>query len=246
MNKKSYQFYSFLITIILNSSTLDESESNLYGLEPICKEMGQDITTCWYTHPPVLCLFILLAIYVIREIFELFRARLLYFKHYSNYVQILNILLATAFLTLAPYDTSLGNHFGAWAVFLAWISLTNFLGSNNLFGKYIIMAFDVLPKVFKMFFVFLPSFLAFVFTFNMMLKGNETFHDLKNTMLKTFTMMTGEFEFDTLFTFDEKERGYISTQVGIRHKEGALHFYSNFDLISLSYRSYFSYSRLGW
>ena len=215
MNKKSYQFYSFLITIILNSSTLDEFESNLYGLEPICKEMGQDITTCWYTHPPVLCLFILLAIYVIREIFELFRARLLYFKHYSNYVQILNILLATAFLTLAPYDTLLGNHFGAWAVFLAWISLTNFLGSNNLFGKYIIMAFDVLPKVFKMFFVFLPSFLAFVFSFNMMLKGNETFHDLKNTMLKTFTMMTGEFEFDTLFSFDEKKRGYISTQVRI-------------------------------
>ena len=177
--------------------------------------MGQDITTCWYTHPPVLCLFILLAFYVIREIFELFRARLDYFKHYSNYIQFLNILLATAFLTQAPNDTLLGNHFGAWAVFLAWINLTNFLGSNSLFGKYIIMAFDVLPKVFKMFFVFLPSFLAFVFSFNMMLKGNETFHDLKNTLLKTFTMMTGEFEFDTLFGFDEKKRGYISTQVRI-------------------------------
>ena len=242
MNKLHINFMLFNITIILNSSTLDEFESNLYVLEPICKEMGQDITTCWYTHPPVLCFFILLAIYVIREIFELFRARLDYFKQYSNYVQILNVLLATAFLTLAPYDTLLGNHFGAWAVFLAWISLTNFLGSNSLFGKYIIMAFDVLPKVFKMFFVFLPSFLAFVFSFNMMLKGNETFHDLKNTMLKTFTMMTGEFEFDTLFSFDEKERGYISTQVRIQRKEGASQFNNQFDLTSLSYRSYFSYS----
>ena len=177
--------------------------------------MGQYITTCWYTHPKILCLFILLAFSVIREFVELLRAGLDYFKHFSNYIQILNILLATVFLTLAPYDTLLGNHFGAWAVFLAWIHLTNFLGSNSLFGKYIIMAFNVLPEVFRMFFVFLPSFLAFVFSFNMMLKGNETFHDLKNTLLKTFTMMTGEFEFDTLFGFDEKKRGYISTQVRI-------------------------------
>ena len=200
---------------ILNSSTLDGFESNLYGLEPICKEMGQSISTCWYTHPKILCLFILLAFSVIREFVELLRAGLDYFKHFSNYTQILNILLATAFLTLAPYDTLLGNHFGAWAVFLAWIHLTNFLGNNSLFGKYIIMAFDVLPKVLKMFFVFLPSFLAFVFTFNMMLKSNETFHDLKNTLLKTFTMMTGEFDFETYFILDDTKRGYISTQVRI-------------------------------
>ena len=213
MNKNQINLILLNNYKILNSSTLDES--NLYGLEPICKEMGQSISTCWYTHPKILCLFILLAFSVIREFVELLRAGLDYFKHFANYIQILNIFLATAFLTLAPYDTLLGNHFGAWAVFLAWIHLTNFLGNNSLFGKYIIMAFDVLPKVLKMFFVFLPSFLAFVFTFNMMLKDEETFHDLKNTILKTFTMMTGEFDFETYFILDDTKRGYISTQVRI-------------------------------
>lgn len=177
--------------------------------------MDQDINECWFSYPLVDILYILLIVYIIREIVEMVRARSFYFSQYLNYFQITNIVLATIFVLIAPCNTLMGNHFGAWAVFLAWINLTNFLGSNSLFGKYIIMAFDVLPKVFKMFFVFLPSFLAFVFSFNMMLKGNETFHDLKNTLLKTFTMMTGEFEFDTLFGFDEKKRGYISTQVRI-------------------------------
>jgi hypothetical protein len=70
--------------------------------------------------------------------------------------------------------------------------------------------------VVKMLFVFFPSFLAFVFAFNMMLKGNSIFHDVKNTVIKILTMMTGEFEYDGIFSFGEIETNggsYGSTQV---------------------------------
>ena len=178
--------------------------------------MDQDISQCWFRYPSVYILYILLIVYIIREIFEMIRARCFYFSQYLNYFQIVNVVLATIFVLIAPYNTFMGNHFGAWAVFVAWINLTRFLGSSRFFGRYLIMAFDVLKKVVKMLFVFLPSFLAFVFAFNMMLKGNSIFHDLKNTVIKIFTMMTGEFEYDGIFSFGEIETNggsYGSTQV---------------------------------
>ena len=167
--------------------------------------MDQDIYECWFRYPLVDILYILLIVYIIREIVEMIRARSFYFSQYLNYFQIINIVLATIFVLIAPNNTLMGNHFGAWAVFFAWINLTRFLGSSRFFGRYLIMAFDVLKKVVKMLFVFLPSFLAFVFAFNMMLKGNSIFHDLKNTVIKIFTMMTGEFEYDGIFSFEEIE-----------------------------------------
>ena len=179
--------------------------------------MDQDINQCWFNYPIVDVLYIILIFSIIRELLEMARARSFYFFQYLNYFQLINVVLASLFVLIVPYDIDLGHHFGGWSVFLAWINITRFLGSSRFFGKYLTMAFYVLPKVLKMFFVFLPSFLAFVFAFQMMLKANSAiFHDLKNTMLKTFTMMTGEYEYDELLGFpviEKKGGSYGSTQV---------------------------------
>ena len=81
--------------------------------------MDQDISQCWFRYPSVYILYILLIVYIIREIFEMIRARCFYFSQYLNYFQIVNVVLATIFVLIAPYNTFMGNHFGAWAVLVA-------------------------------------------------------------------------------------------------------------------------------
>ena len=162
---------------------------------------------CWFDHPFVVILEFLLALTIIRELLELVKVGKHYFAYYENYLQIINFTLTAIFIVLAPYNPVLANHFGAWAVFVAWMNLTHFIGTSDFIGigRYLIIAFDVFVQVVRMFLVFMPSFLAFVFSFRMMLKGSEEFHDLSNSLMKTFTMMTGEFEFDGVFSFKSVE-----------------------------------------
>ena len=112
-------------------------------------------------------------------------------------MQIINFTFTAIFIVLAPSNPVLANHFGAWAVFIVvFIGTLDFIG----IGRYLIIAFDVFVQVVKMFLVFMPSFLAFVFSFRMMLKGSDAFHDLSNSLMKTFIMMTGELEYDAGFS----------------------------------------------
>ena len=177
----------------------------------------------WFGHPFVVILEFLLALTIIRELLELGKVGKHYFAYYENYLQIINFTLTAIFIALAPYNPVLANHFGAWAVFVAWVNLTHFIGVSDFIGigRYLIIAFDVFVQVVKLFLVFLPSFFAFVFSFRMMLKGSEVFHDLSNSLMKTFIMMTGELEYDAGFSMKSVEdvggsRG--STQVLMKTK----------------------------
>jgi hypothetical protein len=177
----------------------------------------------WFDHPFVLILEFLLALTIIRELLELVKVGKKYLAYYENYLQIINFTLTAIFIVLAPYNHVLANHFGAWAVFVAWVNLTHFIGTSDFIGigRYLIIAFDVFVQVVKMFLVFMPSFLAFVFSFRMMLKGSEVFHDLSNSLMKTFIMMTGELEYDAGFSMKSVEDvggSRVSTQVLIKTK----------------------------
>ena len=157
---------------------------------------------CWFNHPFVVILYVLLALTIIREVLELVKVGKHYFAYYENYLQIINFTFTAIFIVLAPSNPVLANHFGAWAVFVAWLNLTHFIGTSDFIGigRYLIIAFDVFVQVVKMFLVFMPSFLAFVFSLRMMLKGSDAFHDLSNSLMKTFIMMTGELEYDAGFS----------------------------------------------
>ena len=152
----------------------------------------------------MVALIAVLVLTIIREFLEMVKVGWHYLKFYENYCQLINVCLTIAFIAIAPYNSFVANHFGSWAVFAAWINLTNFIGISNFLGlaRYLIVAFDVLVGVFKMFLVFMPSFLAFVFSFYMMLKGSQEFHELPKSMMKTFVMMTGEFEYGDLFSIN--------------------------------------------
>lgn len=72
-----------------------------------------------------------------------------------------------------------------------------------MIGEYIHMAVNVTKTLLKILMSFIPTFIAFTLTFNILMQSSEIFQDTKNTGLKVFVMMLGEFEFTDYFTTHE-------------------------------------------
>ena len=72
-----------------------------------------------------------------------------------------------------------------------------------MFGEYIHMAFEITKTLLMILMSFIPTFLAFTLTFNILMQSSEIFQSTKNTGLKVFVMMLGEFEFTDSFTTHE-------------------------------------------
>ena len=65
------------------------------------------------------------------------------------------------------------------------------------------MAFNVTKTLLKILMSFIPIFIAFTLTFNILMQSSEIFQSTKNTGLKVFVMMLGEFEFTDYFITHE-------------------------------------------
>ena len=72
-----------------------------------------------------------------------------------------------------------------------------------MFGEYIHMAYEVTKTLLKILMSFVPTFFAFTLTFNILMQSSEIFQSTKNSSLKVFVMMLGEFEFADYFTTHE-------------------------------------------
>ena len=72
-----------------------------------------------------------------------------------------------------------------------------------MIGEYIHMAINVTKTLLKILLSFIPCFIAFTLTFNILMQSSEIFQSTKNTSLKVFVMMLGEFEFADYFTTHE-------------------------------------------
>ena len=163
--------------------------------------MGQDIYQCWYTHYSIIGTSISLLVVTLIEVFEVIRTRLSYFKQLENYFSMSMIISTTTFIFLAPHNMEWANHIGAWAVVLVWLKISQQLGRFDFFGLGIFMGLHVAKKIIRTIIIFAPSFLAFIFGFNMLFKANPAFHSMTSSLIKVFVMMTGEFNFDDNFGY---------------------------------------------
>ena len=91
----------------------------------------------------------------------------------------------------------------AWALFLAWIDLTLFLGRFDVFGKHIYRSWHVMKNVAWSMIVYIPILLAFAFAFHCFLKNDEIFEGSTASVLKVFTMVLGEFDFEDHYVYDK-------------------------------------------
>ena len=63
-------------------------------------------------------------------------------------------------------------HLLGWALYLAWLNLTIFLGRFDLFGKHIYRSWHVLKNVAVSMMVYIPVIMAFATGFHCFLKNN--------------------------------------------------------------------------
>ena len=94
-------------------------------------------------------------------------------------------------------------HLLGWALFLAWIDLTLFLGRFDVFGKHIYRSWHVMKNVAWSMIVYVPILLAFAFAFHCFLKNDEIFEGTTASILKVFTMVLGEFYFEDHYVYDK-------------------------------------------
>ena len=170
-------------------------------MEPLCRIMGQDIYQCWYTHVKIIVTWTSLLVVTLFEVFEVIRTRLSYFKKFENYFAMSMIISTTTFKFLTPHNMERGNHVGAWAVVIVWLKISQQLGRFDFFGLGIFMGIHVAKRIIRTMIIFAPSFLAFIYGFNMLLKANPAFHSWTSSAIKVFVMMTGEFNFDENFGY---------------------------------------------
>jgi ribosome-associated toxin RatA of RatAB toxin-antitoxin module len=93
-------------------------------------------------------------------------------------------------------------HLLGWALFLAWMDLTIFLGKMDVFGIHIYMSWQIMRSMFLNLAVFIPSLVAFASAFHCFLINNPVFEGSVSSVLKTFEMLLGEVDFSDNFLYD--------------------------------------------
>ncbi|XP_070567262.1 transient receptor potential cation channel subfamily A member 1 homolog [Ptychodera flava] len=89
--------------------------------------------------------------------------------------------------------------FGAFAIFFAWMEVVIFMRKVAYIGTFVVMFTDML-KTFGRFSIILFLFLlAFSLSFYSLLMNQSTFSSFGYALMKTFVMLTGEFDYDEIF-----------------------------------------------
>ncbi|XP_071497216.1 transient receptor potential cation channel subfamily A member 1 homolog [Diadema antillarum] len=88
---------------------------------------------------------------------------------------------------------------GAVAIFVAWLNFILFTRRFSTLGIYVIMFTYILRTFLKIVILLLLFLVAFALGFYTLLMNQETFHNLEYCIMKVFTMLLGEFNFDDIF-----------------------------------------------
>ena len=128
---------------------------------------------------------------------------------WQNMIEFLMLTLSILFFVIQYLESSdeeksgRQEHLLGWALFLAWIDLTMFLGRFDLFGRHIYRSWHVMKNVAWSMTVYIPVLMAFATAFHCFLKNDEIFEGTVASILKVLTMVLGEFDFTDHFVYDK-------------------------------------------
>ena len=169
-----------------------------YVMREICNALGyKEDSNCWPNVWYVYFAYILLVLLVLKELCEVFRRgiswskrnRILYrivpyFKNLENYLQLLLLGLAFAFMHYSKTNVDTALHLGAWMVFVVWIDTTLLMGRISKFGLYIYMSVEVTKTMLMCYLTYFPTFMAFTFGMHILYKSNPGFDDYKDAFFR--------------------------------------------------------------
>ena len=167
---------------------------------------------------------VLLTLLIIWEVLQLLSKILTkeFDEYFSmqNMTELLMLSLSVAFFVIQHLESTPESkdveksgrqeHLLGWALFLAWIDLTMFLGRFDLFGRHIYRSWHVMKNVAWSMTVYIPILMAFGSAFHCFMKYDEIFEGTIASFLKVLTMVLGEFDFTDHFVYDRVEENYGS------------------------------------
>ncbi|XP_030851100.1 transient receptor potential cation channel subfamily A member 1 homolog isoform X3 [Strongylocentrotus purpuratus] len=154
----------------------------------------------------------LAGINLLREVVQIYHQKLNYLG-FENLLEWCVYGLAILFVApvspyLYPYGDGAGEirvreawqwQCGAAGIFLAWINLILFIRKFPQLGIYVVMFTDILKTFANFVVLFILFIIAFALAFYALLMNQSPFNRVEYSLVKTFVMMIGEFEFDSIF-----------------------------------------------
>ena len=158
-------------------------------------------------------LFLLILWEFLQLLSKILAKEFLEYFSWQNVIELILLSLSSTFLIIEfvlfdkmEYDcgrySGLQMHLLGWALFLAWIDLTMFMGRFDIFGKHIYRSWHVMKNVAWSMTVYIPILLAFASAFHCFLKNDGIFEGTVASVLKVLTMVLGEFDFEEHFVYD--------------------------------------------
>ena len=138
-----------------------------------------------------------------KEILQIFYNWDHYWTSVEEFLEIAQYILSAGYLIGIFFLPRVVNlHLGAWSILLTWFDMTLLLGRIPAIGIYVYMWTHVLRTMVKVLVVFLPTLLAFSFSFYVLLPTNSAFNDPVTAIFKSIAMMIGELDYADNFTVD--------------------------------------------
>ncbi|XP_071818880.1 transient receptor potential cation channel subfamily A member 1 homolog isoform X3 [Apostichopus japonicus] len=161
-------------------------------------------------------IIVLSCLNLLKELIQLYNEKLHYFN-IENLLEwaiyILAILMALP-LSDVEYDENLVLRYdwqwqcGAFGIFFAWLNLILFIQKFPRLGIYVVMFTDILKTFLNFVVVFFLFIVSFAMAFYALLLNQTPFNRIQHSLIKTFVMMIGEFEFDSIF----HSQDYLNTE----------------------------------
>jgi transient receptor potential cation channel subfamily A protein 1 len=198
---------NFGVNITNNTSLLTSEQRNI-------QEGSCDSVINFARHRALLTMSVFVILFslirLLMEVFQAFQLRLVhYFLSWVNWIELLvfssSILFVMTFLSDCLCPTIWQWQVGAIAIFLGWVDLIVFIRKLPGTGIYVVMFVDIFYTFWRLFFLSLLLVIAFGLAFYMAFYEPDVgfrrtpFSTPARSLLKTITMTTGEFEFDTIF-----------------------------------------------
>jgi hypothetical protein len=151
----------------------------------------------------------------IRELLQAIYVWKNYIQSLENLLEAFLIIFTGLYMVVTFIHIDVAIHFGAWAVFCAWLEMTLLIGRNPSFGVFIHMSINVMKTLLVFIGVYSPVLVAFAVTFHLLLPSKDVFSNPLTSLIKVLAMMTGEFDLPSYFTWDQsmKDHAQFSTQL---------------------------------
>ena len=214
--KYSFQFFIFLVFLLIFTThgiyCIDYLQCDDPKINENCQKESNMLKLNMIYNMTKYFSWGLLMVLIIMEILQFVSKVLtLEVKEYftkQNMIEVAMLVTTLAFFIVQFIDDEywLLEHLLGWALFLSWMDLTLFLARFDLFGKHIYLSWHVLKKVGWSLVVYVPSVIAFSMAFHAFLRRNEIFQGSTASIIKTLTMLLGEFDFADNFLFDKVKK----------------------------------------